>query len=207
MNPVIWRKRSTAFVRAAEDLFTGARLPAPMLPAYLAEALEAHSSKLWSTRPLQTSPYALDHYLDELDRNPSIAPYAIVGFDGHGVNSWSVHYYVVSDAAALFIQLPWGGAYLDKERARSDISGLFVWASSLQDTLQRACDAGNIPPGCRLQVAASAHRVAGWRWWLASRDNTDTPWRDPVGMKAELLCLAKDLLEGRRSDPATGWLA
>lgn len=111
----------------------------------------------------------------------------MVGFDGHGTNSWAVHFYLVGTGIALFVKLPWGGAYMDPEPARAHIAEIFDWAAALLSRLQRAESAGHIPPGLRLQVAASQFDHAGWRWLGTGQDAAQAPWNPPSGMRAALL--------------------
>src|SRR5213593_2695569 len=49
-------------------------------------------------------------------------PNGIVGFDGHGTNSWAAHYDLIVKSLALFLQLPWGAAYTDPEPGRAEIA-------------------------------------------------------------------------------------
>ena len=181
-----------------EALFEGEQLPFPPVPAPLAAALRPQGPAWFATRTLQASPYGLDDFLEEIEANPAMPPYAVAGFDGHGINSWAAHCYVVSDAAALFIQLPWGGAYLDRDPAREEIADVFAWAARLQSKLQLAKQQKQIPTGWRLQVAASRIGHAGWRWLVAGQDNAATPWNSAAGMKAATEGLLDDILAGRQ---------
>ncbi len=118
--------------------------------------------------------------------------------DRHGFNSGAIHCYVVCDALALFIQLPWGGAYIDPEPARADIVRLFEWAGVLQARLQVASAQKKIPEGWRLEVSASRFGTAGWRWLVAGRDNAATPWNEAGGMTATILAMLDDVIGGKQ---------
>jgi hypothetical protein len=181
-----------------EAMFEREGLPVPPVPAALAALLRPHHRTLFATRPLKTSPYYLEPYLAELEADPALPAYAIVGFDGHGINSWAAHCYLVSGAAALFIQLPWGGAYLDPEPARADIADVFGWAATVQSRLEAAARQKKIPEGWRLQVAASRLRRAGWRWLAPGQDNAVRPWNQPAGMKAAILQNLDDVVNGKQ---------
>lgn len=184
--------------QSVKSLFDKEKLPFPPVPAHLAALLGPHGQTLLTTRPLQATPYELNRFLAELEANPELPEYAVVGFDGHGLNSWAAHYYLVTDAVALFIQLPWGGAYLDAEPARAQIVDMFDWAAKLQSKLQVASQQQKIPKGWRLQVAASRLERAGWRWLVAGRDNTTAPWNPPGGMKATIQQTLDDILSGKQ---------
>ena len=183
----------------AHDLFARESLPDPPVPAHLAASLRAEGDIVFTTRPLTASPYDLDWFAAEVESGPGPAPYAVVGFDGHGINSWAAHCYVVDAAIALFIQLPWGGAYLDVEPAREDIVDMFAWGQRLQAMLAQALRDGKIPAGWRLQVVASRYTQPGWRWLVPGRDNAATPLNPAGGMKATLEQLVDEILAGRQA--------
>jgi hypothetical protein len=180
-----------------DALFTGEKLSAPPVPADLAAAMLARGPIMLSTRSLEDSPYHLGPFLAEVAAQPDMPAYAVAGFAGHGLNSWAAHYYLVTEGLALFIQLPWGGAYLDAERARAEIADQFDWAAKLQSRLELAVQQKKIPPGSRLQVSMTRLARAGWRWLVPGRDNAATPWNPAGGMKDALLQLLDDVLSGK----------
>jgi hypothetical protein len=188
--------RESAAPATAAALFDSENLPVPPVPAHLAAALRPQGRTWFATRAPQASPYELAHFLKELDIDPQLPEYAVVGFDGYGTNSWAAHHYLVSHGIALFIQLPWGGAFVDPEPARADIADLFAWAARLQSKVELAHAQQKIPAGWRLQVVATRFGRAGWRWLVAGRDNATAPWNPPAGMKAVLQRLLDDILNG-----------
>ena len=97
-------------LQQARALFTAEGLPFPELPPTLAGQMQPFGELLFGTRDPETGPYALDVFRDAVYEQP-VTDYALLGFDGHGINSWALHYYLVQGPLALFIQLPWGGAY------------------------------------------------------------------------------------------------
>lgn len=182
----------------AQALFEREHLPFPPVPAQLAASLRQQGPGWFATRPLTSTPYDFDPFLAEVQAQPGLPDYAVVGFDGHGINSWAVHFYLVGKGIALFIQLPWGGAYLEPEPARAEIAELFEWAETLLSRLRLAESAGKIPDGMRLQVAASRFGHAGWRWLDATQDAAATHWNPSAGMKAAMLQELDDVISGRR---------
>lgn len=48
--------------------------------------------------------------------------YFLVGFWGHGVNSYAFYYSRCDEWSKVFFRLPYGGAYMDNGRAASEIS-------------------------------------------------------------------------------------
>jgi hypothetical protein len=185
-------------VPTAQAMFEHERLPFPWMPASLAASLQPQGRGWFATRTVEASPYEIEHFLAEIEARPGVPDYAVVGFDGHGTNSWAVHFYLVCKGLALFIQLPWGGAYLDPEPARAEIAELFGWAEALQSRVMQARAAGVMPEGMRLQVAASRFGHAGWRWLCADQAAADVPWNPPGGMKAALLKELDEVIGGRR---------
>jgi len=193
---------NASVTESAQALFDGEQLPFPPVPAPLAALLQPQGPGWFATRPVASSPYDFDRFVGEVETEPALPGYAVVGFDGHGSNSWAVHFYLVDTALALFVQLPWGGAYVDAGPARADIVDVFDWAAALQARLRTAEATGRIPPGTRLQVAASRFSHAGWRWLDAGQDATATPWNPAAGMKAAMLLELDELIAGRRTTAA-----
>ncbi|NRO99429.1 hypothetical protein GWC77_26470 [Paraburkholderia sp. NMBU_R16] len=178
-------------------LFERERLPFPPVPERLAVSLRRKARGWFSTRPTQSSPYCLEEFLAEVETHPHLPDYAVVGFDGYGTNSWAMHYYLVGKAIALFIQLPWGGAFLETGPARAGIVELLEWAANLQSKLQEADALRRIPDGVRLEVVASRFGRAGWRWLDAGRNPMETPWNPPFGMKDAMLREIDNLIGGQ----------
>jgi hypothetical protein len=147
----------------ARAIFAREDLPFPPLPPAMAPALMKCTDNVFATRKLEQTPYLLEHFRSEV-RREAVADYALVGFDGHGVNSWAVHYYLVDGALALFMQLAWGGAYMDPAEAREAIATAFAWAERLQERIRQASTQGLIPAGWRLLVVASEFAQPGWAW-------------------------------------------
>lgn len=124
----------------ARHLFQTAGLAFPEIPKELASKLRERDEWLFSTREIEISPYNLQHYVEESD-GTLVDDYAILCHSGHGVNSYAIHYYLVRGELRLFLQLGWGGAYMDAQKAAADIGWCFgladeiVWA---MNPLQRA---------------------------------------------------------------------
>jgi hypothetical protein len=130
--------------------------------------------------------------------SPTMPNYAVVGFDGHGINSWAVHYYLVDDALALFIQLAWGGAYVDADQASRGITGVFAWAEKLQAEIRRTRSDGLIPPGWRLLVVVSQFAQSGWAWVPSPPPGPEAiDWHDSHDLRAAIDKSLADLRAGR----------
>ncbi|SFQ03601.1 hypothetical protein [Variovorax sp. 770b2] len=190
---------SAAAVSPAQALYAAENLPFPPIPEQLVTSLKAQGPSWYATRLVTSTPYDLEHFSLEVETQPDLPDYAVVGFDGFGTNSWAAHYYVVNKSLALFIQLPWGGAYTEPVQARQDIAAMVDWAAKLQSKLEQAELLHRIPQGVRLEVIASRFGRAGWRWIGGGLDAATIPWNSPAGMLDAMLSEVDELADGRRS--------
>ena len=142
---------------------------------------------VFSTRPLTTNPYAIEHYIEEILGGSVSDDYAVVGFAGYGINSWAAHFYLVRGALALFVQVPWGGAFTDADDSRAELARLFDWAGGLLPQLQACASARRIESGERLLVVASRFVEPGWAWVPpAGRRNVPVALNPAGGMLAAI---------------------
>jgi hypothetical protein len=155
--------RATA-VEQARAAFAREQLPFPPLPEVLAARMRADGEHIFSTIDHQFGPYTLEAHLGPALTVAVPEDYAIIGFDGHGINSWAVHYYLAEPGLALFIQIAWGGAYTKPDEERPRIAQAFATAARLQETVARAREAGRLPPGWRLVVVVTDFGRPGWAW-------------------------------------------
>src|SRR5437870_3386527 len=107
----MFNKPNSATLAQAKKLFTGAGLPLPPIPMELAKQLHPPKEWVFGTRFDTPSPYAMDWYVREYLENGVSEDYLIFGHDGHGLNSYAMHYYLVRGPLAIFDQLAWGGIY------------------------------------------------------------------------------------------------
>ena len=168
----------------AEAQFAEQSLPFPPLPENFAGKLQPFGESVFSTRDLEYGPYSLESYSGEIRDGNAVDDYAVVGFDGHGMNSWAAHYFLVEGPLALFIQIGWGGAYTEEDEARADIEEAFNFAKSLQGAMQRAAAQGHIPAGERLVVVISDITESAWGW--VKPGDVNTPWHDDGDIYAEV---------------------
>jgi hypothetical protein len=186
-------------IEQARALFAAEELPFPPLPENMAMALREEGPNLFSTQPLEVDPYNLEVYSLEIQRDPAEPDYAVIGFDGHGVNSWAAHYYLVDGALALFIQLPWGGAYDEPDDGRRVITAAFTWAKKLQTDVRRAQQEALIPHGWRLLVVASRFARPGWAWVPQPSPGPEAiAWHAGAGVSKAVDGELADLLAGRK---------
>ena len=144
------------------------------MPASFAKRLRPFGEHLFTTRELEHGPYAMDVLVGEVVADGSVADYAVLGFDGYGVNSWAVHYVVVQRALALFLQFAWGGAYVDVEAAREVVTEGFGFGEALQGAMERAVSQGRVADDTRLVVSVSDFGASRWAW--AGRAGVEPEW-------------------------------
>jgi hypothetical protein len=179
--------QDSAPLHHAKALFEHDQLPFPYLPMALSSALAEHSPTIFSTRPLSDTPYDLSAFLSELASNPAVPDYAVIGFDGYGYNSWAVHHYCVQPGLALFIQLPWGGAFANADADRAAIIRMFSWAQGVMLQLAQLQQQGLIPGGWRLLVIASTFGQSGWAWLgPAASDDANPPLQTGGKLRADV---------------------
>ena len=129
----------------------------PKIPNELAVAIKEQSKWLFSTRELKTLPYFLQHYLQEIGGNPP--EYVILGHSGHGINSYAIHYYLVSGPLNLFLQLAWGGVYMDADASASWIRECFSLADEIVPAVRGA---ERLSAGERLTIVGSDFYGSYW---------------------------------------------
>jgi hypothetical protein len=111
--------------------FGDAILPAPPIPLRLRNQLKRRRPWCWSTVPVD--PMAMYLLEPAVSRRHVSAEYAAVSHAGHGLNSYGLNVYVVTESLAAFIQLSWGGVYSDREASHARIARAFVLLSELLD--------------------------------------------------------------------------
>ena len=179
--------QDSAPLQHAQALFERDQLPFPYLPMALSGALAEHLPAIFSTRLLADTPYDLSAFLSELASNPAVPDYAVIGFDGYGYNSWAVHHYCVQSAVALFIQLPWGGAFANADADRATIIRMFSWAQGVMLQVAQLRQQGLIPVGWRLLVIASTFGRSGWAWLgPAASDDANPPLQTGGKLRADV---------------------
>jgi len=139
----------------AEALFRKAGLGFPKIPVPLVNALKEQERWVYSTRPLESSPYNLRHFMDEVRTAPG-NDFAVLAHSGHGVNSYAIQYYLVHGSLRLFLFLGWGGVYTNNQHAADGISQCF----DLADQIVVAAD--SLPAGLHLTVVASDFYGSAW---------------------------------------------
>ncbi len=184
----------------ARASFANEGLRFPPVPEPLSEQLQAVNEHLFATTELPSTAYGLDLFINQVIANEAPKDYVVIGFDGHGINSWAAHYYLVQGPLALFVQLHWGGAYTDTDNARQLIDAVFQRAETLQKTMEQATSLGRIPEGWRLLIVISSFSQPGWTWVPSPPPNADQlHWQQPPHLLTEVAAMLNDLVNGKTS--------
>ena len=129
------RGRRSQSIDAAEDWvdllleFGDAILPAPPIPLRLRSQLKRRGPWCWSTVPVD--PMAMYLLKPAVSKRHVSSEYAAVSHAGHGLNSYGLNVYLVTESLAAFIQLSWGGVYSDRQESHARVARAFVLLSEL----------------------------------------------------------------------------
>lgn len=136
------------------ELFAGESLRPPFVPEALTAAFSQREAAVFGTRDPQEGLYSLEHYVSELEQ-AGLEDYLLLGFDGHGMVSQALHYYLVCGPLAVFIQLNHANPFVDEAIGRRRIDGTLGLVEQLFRSIKQVEQAGRLPPGARLVVVDS----------------------------------------------------
>jgi len=163
----------------ARQFFRDEGLAFPTIPEELAAHLKERDPWVFSTRPIDMSPYNLQNYIREVEEN-QVKDYALLSHSGYGVNSYAIQYYLVQGSLRMFLHLGWGGVYMDKKKAAATIHDCF----SIADQVVRAAQSVRcFHAGEYLTVVGSDFYGGYWLPPGESRPGKDTGRKDPLDVK------------------------
>lgn len=148
-------------IQTIECLFAEAGLTVPLIPTDLASQLLEQHHWCFSTKPLARSPYAFEEYVRE-GTKADVKDYLVLAHAGHGVNSYALSYYLVRKPLRLFLQVAWGGVYMEETEARVDVNRCFDLTHRLTAAVDLARDGGGLRPGDLFVIAASDFYGGYW---------------------------------------------
>lgn len=154
--------------------FSQADLAPPPIPEAFAPRLQAYGEWVFATIDPPARPYDVFPYLEQHAVGGE-EDYLLIAHDGHGMNSWALHYFMVSGPLACFLQLPWGGVLTDEAAAAERIAAAFKHVAAL-------C-AAPLPANETLTVID----VFDFRVWTRARDGEEPVTEetfDPLGAAA-----------------------
>ena len=158
-------------IQKARKLFRESGLAFPTIPDELAPKLKERDRWVFSTRPIDISPYDLQHYVDEV-RETRVKDYALVSHSGHGFNSYAIQYYLVREPLCMFLHLGWGGAFADAEEDAAKIRDCF---SIVDRVVPAAQSTTKLHAGERLTIVGSDFYGS---YWLLPGENRQSEAED-----------------------------
>lgn len=154
--------------------FTKEGIPLPFVPPVFEPEFRSIAPWTYGTRSsLPSALYDISAFVEEAEESPA-EEYLLIGHDGHGVNSYAIHYYLVYGPVALFFQVAWGGAYTDREKSAKLISQLFERLKNILELAEKCRNQGGstIRTGRRYLLMLS--QFYGGRWRLPHEED----WRE-----------------------------
>jgi len=152
-------------IQRAKALFYRSNLFFPSIPEELAIKLEELGEWAFSTprttvneREYSHNPYNLREFIREVEET-NVEEYAILCHSGHGINSYALHYYLVYHSLEMFLQLNWGGVYIDKKKSRAEILECFLLANQIVATLDTT---SKLKSDEKIRIVASHHLRSYW---------------------------------------------
>jgi hypothetical protein len=124
-------------IEKAKALFQDTGLEFPWIPEELASRLRELSEWVYSTRSFRMSPYCIDAFYKEAECGV-VDDYVVLAHAGYGCNCWALQYFIVYGPLYLFLQIGWGGVYMDPARAKKDINSCFGLADKIMHSIAEA---------------------------------------------------------------------
>jgi hypothetical protein len=191
-------------IEKARRLFRDAGLSFPAIPRELAPQFKKRGEWLFSTRPLEMSPYHLQYYVREVEQ-PEVEEYAVLSHSGHGVNSYAIQYYLVRGPLCIFLHLGWGGVYMDAKQTAAQVCDCFSMADKVVAAAQKL---GPLRAGRRLTIVGSDFYGSYWlptgkRLRATDEGRMQRSDLKPLEALAEALAWLKTHQEGIRSEPGS----
>ena len=180
---------------AAQELYEGEGLPFPPLRDSAAKRLQQVAATVFATRELPAAIYSLTQFVAELTSG-DVSDYTAFGFDGHGLISQAVHYYCVTNNAAVLLQFRWGTALDDPQTDRKRYAALMRIAEALLERADEAVAHGKTPEGERIVAIYSSFTGSRWSW--VPREGVpagEFQWR-----QTETLALSESIADLHRPD-------
>lgn len=168
-------------LRRLETVFSAQDLPCPWVPPALADQLTEYAPAMFASRPLSNGLYGLEPFVAEYLATPE--PFVALGFDGHGLVSQAVHYYLADERVAVFVQQRWGTLFDDPAHDRDCFAIMIKYARRLLELA-----AAHFPAGERLIVVQSSFSEPRFGWQPVGA--TSEPRWEPCAQGAPILATA-----------------
>ncbi|MEO1017083.1 MAG: hypothetical protein AAFY56_05260 [Pseudomonadota bacterium] len=154
--------RGLALMAEVVEYYERSGLPLPPIPETMLEDLVSQGEAVVTTRDDDIpGAYGIQWFVDEAVANEA-PDYVLFGEDGHGLNSYGFHWYLVAGHAALFVQVPYGGIYTASTLAASTLTSRFNAARQLIEAIVEAGDREQLAPDERIIVVDSPFFDTCW---------------------------------------------
>lgn len=187
------RLTGTAALEAARKMMDAQGLAQPPVPDKMVGSLQQWAPNLFATCELPNGLYAIDRLVDNTAAG-SLDEFIALGFDGHGIQSWAFHFALIEGSLAVFLQLQWGGVYVEPQIARGRIEGCLGFVSMLRRDMAMAAAAGKLDPAKRLIVLETDFTRPRWSW-LNMGGPAPSSWNTDPPVLFKALMSVQDLLE------------
>jgi len=152
------KPKKSAGVATARATLAKEGLILPPIPADLSGNFAERGPWNFATAAApQDSPYMFEDYVQRVSSQAG-NDFVALQHDGHGINSYGLHYVLVWGPLRLFLQLGYGGVYMNVEATKIHINKCFKLAHELVDAVTTAREAGRLSTSDPLVIAASDFR-------------------------------------------------
>jgi len=167
-------------LEAARALFADAKLPFPTVPAEFHSHFHEVDKWHFEANAPKGHPYNMDAYIRRARRS-AVNDFVVLAHAGHGVNSYAIHYFVVQKPLAVFLQIGWGGVYMDAARSVALVTRCFALTDSLVAAVAEARATRRLTEDERIIVTASDFNMVslldvrrrGARWRTSQHQTPD----------------------------------
>lgn len=119
-------------IEKAKNQFAESGIPFPPVPEEMITKVLEFQPWVFGTRRIKHGMYFIETFIEEV-QSRNVDDYLLFGHDGHGVNSYALHYFLVFKRLAIFIQWGWGGVYMDNAKQLREIATLFDYVKRVID--------------------------------------------------------------------------
>lgn len=173
--------RMSTEVKASFDPWMSSQLATPFVPESMCDRVEKFDEWSWGTRLDAGTPGPREmSYMQGPEVEQFLSgdwrPRFHVCHGGHGVNSYSMNYTLVTERIALFAQEGWGGAYMD---SKADGMAVMDMAADISVIVDLAEAIENWPNG-RLLVTHSSFRGINSVAWVGGPGEGERQLAVPV---------------------------
>lgn len=179
----------------ASAMFAATGLPEPPPSTFRPSELMRVDEQLFATWALQTDPYAFSSFMEEslrLAPDPGLA----LGFAGHGLQSWAMHYVLREGPLLVGFQVAAEGIYTNADRAREALEGAWELLLQLQEKLTLPAVKSQVPAGRTLVIIDSDLEENLWAWVDGPGGWDRANWEEGSPAAFMALMHLQDLAEG-----------